>query len=86
MILAAGLGVVLTWRAFDAHLTNVELYGKMGEVDREMERAQGERRRLQAELDALGADPMHVERRLRALRHVEPGERLIQPAAKGPQK
>ena len=75
--LALLLAAVLAWRGVDAHRRAVALYGQVLHVDRDLDAAQAEHRRLRAEKDALESDPQYIEQRLRALRLAEPGEVIV---------
>jgi cell division protein FtsB len=73
-VLVAGLAAALSWRAWGAHLGALDLQRRTVEADTRLDALTTEKRRLQAEIDALKNDPIYLEKLLRQDKMVGAGE------------
>jgi hypothetical protein len=59
--LAIGLAIALALKAVDAHGRNAALYRKLKAAQAELDRVEGDERRMRSELKALNEDPIYRE-------------------------
>lgn len=59
--LAVALAIALAVKAADAHGRNAALYRKLKAAQAELDRVEGDERRMRSELKALNEDPIYRE-------------------------
>ena len=59
--LAVALAIALAVKAVDAHGRNAALYRKLKAAQAELDRVEGDERRMRSELKALNEDPIYRE-------------------------
>ena len=59
--LAVALAIALALKAVDAHGRNAALYRKLKAAQAELDRVEGDERRMRSELKALNEDPIYRE-------------------------